>query len=198
LEEVLRGAGLDPSHAVMSPEVAHQLGEVLRLVVAGTMEVLKARNDIRRELRIPSTMLAPSKNNPLKFSADVDDALHKLFIQRAAAYLDTATAFREAFNDIRRHQLALLKSVAVAFDHMLGRFDPKELERQMGVEAGRSGVLGLGSKNKVWDAYAQLYSELQSDHDDTYRKLFGDIWAKAYESELRNQQNSSPLDKEPS
>jgi type VI secretion system protein ImpI len=185
LDEILRGAGLDPAHAVIAPEVARQLGAVLRLVVGGTMEILKARNDIRRELRIPSTQLAPKKNNPLKFSADVDDALHKLFIQHSPSYLDTVTAFNEAFNDIRRHQLALLKSVGVAFDHMLARFDPKDLEKQMQVEGGRPGILGLGAKNKPWEAYARLYAELLSDHESTYRKLFGAEWAKAYEAQIR-------------
>ncbi|MBV8400379.1 MAG: type VI secretion system-associated FHA domain protein TagH, partial [Acetobacteraceae bacterium] len=169
LEEILRGAGLDPARAVITPEVARQLGEVLRLVVGGTMEILRARNDIRRELRIPSTQLAPGKNNPLKFSADVDDALHKLFIQRAPSYLDTVSAFREAFNDIRDHQLALLKSVGVAFDYMLAKFDPKELERQLQVEVSRP-VLGLAGKAKPWEAYARWYAELAGDHDHTYRK----------------------------
>ena len=198
LQEVLRGAGLDPTHAFMAPEVARQLGELLRLVVAGTMEVLKARNDIRRELRIPSTQLAPVKNNPLKFSADVDDALHRLFVQRSAAYLDTVSAFREAFDDIRHHQVALLKSVGVAFDHMLAKFDPKDLEKQLHLEPSRSGVLGLGgAKAKPWEAYAQLYAELLSDHDHTYRRLFGEVWARAYETELRSPERNRSDEESP-
>ena len=195
LEEILRGAGLDPARAVITPEVARQLGEVLRLVVGGTMEILRARNDIRRELRIPSTQLAPGKNNPLKFSADVDDALHKLFIQRAPSYLDTVTAFREAFDDIRHHQLALLKSVGVAFDYMLAKFDPKELEKQLQLEVGRA-VLGLAGKAKPWEAYGRWYAELASDHDHTYRKLFGDKWAKAYETEIRSPKRGARPDEE--
>jgi type VI secretion system FHA domain protein len=187
LGEILRGAGLDPAHTVIAPEVARQLGEILRLVVDGTMEMLKARNAIRRELRVPSTQLAPKRNNPLKFSADVDDALHKLFIQRAPAYLDTVSAFGEAFEDIRRHQFALLKSVGVAFDSMLAKFDPKELEKNLRLEGGRAGVLGLGGgKTRQWEAYARLYAELIDDRDQAYRELFGDRWASAYETELRS------------
>jgi len=187
LDDVLSGAGLDPSQVTISSEVARQLGEVLRIVVAGTMDVLKARNDIRRELRIPSTMLAPHENNPLKFSADVDDALHKLLVQRASAYLGTVAAFREAFGDIRHHQVALLKSVGAAFDHMLRRFDPKVLEEQLGQKGGRGGVLGFGSKDKPWQAYVEHYGELQADRDHAYRRLFGEEWARAYEKELQQQ-----------
>jgi type VI secretion system FHA domain protein len=176
-----------PAQVTISPEVARQLGEVLRIVVAGTMEVLKARNDIRRELRIPSTVLAPNENNPLKFSADVDDAMHKLFIQRASAYLATVPAFREAFGDIRHHQVALLKSVGAAFEHMLGKFDPKVLEQQFKTKTGREGVLGFGSKDKTWQAYVEHYTQLREDREHAYRKLFGEQWAQAYEKELQTQ-----------
>src|SRR5215472_12727687 len=196
LDEVLRGAGLDPARVALSPEVARQLGEVLRIVVEGTLQILKGRNDIRRELRIPSTMLAPRENNPLKFSADVEDALHKLLVQRASAYLGTVAAFREAFGDIRHHQVALLKSVAVAFDHMLGKFDPKVLEAQLDQKTGRSGMLGLGGKGKPWQAFVEYYAELQADHDHAYRKLFGEEWAKAYEKELALQKSGDRLREE--
>jgi type VI secretion system protein ImpI len=187
LDDVLRGAGLDPAQVSMSPEVAHQLGEVLRIVVAGTMDVLKARNDIRRELRLASTVLEARENNPLKFSADVDDALHKLLIQRAAAYLGTVAAFREAFGDIRCHQIALLKSVGAAFDHMLAKFDPKSLESELGLPPGRSGVLGLVAKDKTWESYIKHYAELVADREGSYRRLFGEEWARSYEKELELQ-----------
>jgi type VI secretion system protein ImpI len=187
LDDVLRGAGLDPAQVSMSPEVAHQLGEVLRIVVAGTMEVLKARNDIRRELRLASTALAARENNPLKFSADVDDALHKLLIQRAAAYLGTVAAFQESFSDIRCHQIALLKSVGAAFDHMLAKFDPKSLEAELELSPGRSGVLGLVAKGKPWETYVKHYAELVGDREASYRRLFGEEWARSYEKELETQ-----------
>jgi type VI secretion system protein ImpI len=194
LDEMLRGAGLDPSQVRLSPELAQQLGEVLRIVVAGTMEVLKARNDIRRELRLPSTVLASTDNNPLKFSADLDDALHKLLVQRSDAYLGTVAAFREAFSDIRHHQIALLRSVGVAFDHMLRRFDPEALEEQFGSKVDRPGV--LGKKHKPWQAYVEYYAALQDDRDHAYRRLFGEEWAKAYEQELQLQKSLERAGKE--
>jgi type VI secretion system protein ImpI len=189
LDDVLRGAGLDPAQVTMSPEVASQLGEVLRIVVAGTMDVLRARNDIRRELHIPSTMLAARENNPLKFSADVDDALHKLLVQRASAYLGSVAAFREAFGDIRHHQVALLRSVGIAFDHMLSKFAPKTLEEQFQVKGSRSGMIGLGARGRPWQAYIEHYAELLADRDHAYRKLFGEEWARAYEKELQLQKS---------
>jgi type VI secretion system FHA domain protein len=197
LADVLRKAGVDPAQVDLSPGIVEQLADALRIVIEGTMDTLKVRNDIRRELRISSTMMATRENNPLKFSADADDALHKLLVQRSHAYLDMAAAFREAFGDIRHHQVAMLKSVGVAFDYMLSRFDPKILEKQFAPKPGSTGILSLTGKIKPWQAFVEYYAELRADHERTYRRLFGEEWAKAYEQELMLQKSSAHKPKGP-
>jgi type VI secretion system protein ImpI len=137
-------------------------------------------------------MLAPRENNPLKFSANVEDALHKLLVQRADAYLDITAAFGEAFTDIRHHQLALLKSVSAAFDHMLARFDPEKLEaRNESKGGGLPGVLNLGGKGKAWQNYVEYYAQLRADREHAYRRLFGEQWAKSYEQELAQRKSNA-------
>ena len=188
LDSLLRGAGIDPAQTQLSEEVASQLGEVLRIVVEGTMQVLQARNQIRKEFRMATTQVAPRNNNPLKFSADVDDALHKLLVQRSPAYLDTVSAFTDAFDDIRVHQLAMLASLRVAFDSMLRQFDPHVLQAQFAKQgAARGSVLGLGGKPKHWEAYVGRYAELAADRDFAFRRLFGEEFGKAYEQNLEQQ-----------
>jgi type VI secretion system protein ImpI len=187
LENLLRGAGLDPGQTQLSQEVASQLGEVLRIVVEGTMQVLQARNQIRKEFRMATTQVAQKNNNPLKFSADVADALHKLLIQRSPAYLDTVNSFTDAFDDIRVHQLAMLASLRVAFDYMLSQFDPEILQAQFARQAGRGSVLGIGGKPKPWEAYTARFGELAADRDFAFRRLFGEEFGKAYEQNLEQQ-----------
>jgi type VI secretion system FHA domain protein len=187
LENLLRGAGLDPAQTQLSEEVASQLGEVLRIVVEGTMQVLQARNQIRKEFRMATTQVAQRNNNPLKFSADVADALHKLLVQRSPAYLDTVSSFADAFDDIRVHQFAMLASLRVAFDYMLSQFDPEVLQAQFARQGGRGSVLGLGGKPKLWEAYVGRYGELTADRDFAFRRLFGEEFGKAYEQNLEQQ-----------
>ena len=189
LENLLRGAGLDPTQTQLSQEVAGQLGEVLRIVVEGTMQVLQARNQIRKEFRMASTQVAQKNNNPLKFSADVADALHKLLVQRSPAYLDTVNSFTDAFDDIRVHQLAMLSSLRVAFEYMLQQFDPEVLQAQFSRQAGRGSVLGIGGKPKLWEAYVARYGELAADRDFAFRRLFGEEFGKAYEQNLEQQKH---------
>jgi type VI secretion system protein ImpI len=196
LENLLRGAGLDPHQAHLSEEVASQLGEVLRIVVEGTMQVLQARNQIRKEFRMPTTQVAQKNNNPLKFSADVGDALHKLLIQRSPAYLDTVSSFEDAFDDIRVHQLAMLASLRVAFDFMLKQFDPDVLQTQFAKQGARGSVLGL-NKPKLWESYVGRYAEFAADPDFAFRRLFGEQFGKAYEQNLEQQRRMLKTHKNP-
>ena len=185
VQELLKGAGLE-ANTQLPPEVAAQLGEALRIVVEGTRRVLQARNDIRREFRLPTTQVARKDNNPLKFSADASDALHKLLVQRSPAYLDTVRAFSDAFDDICVHQAAMLAALRKAFEHMFEQFEPESLGARLAQRRGRGSVLGLGKPN-LWEQYAARYQEWAADPDFAFRQLFGEEFGKAYEQYLAEQ-----------
>jgi type VI secretion system FHA domain protein len=179
LSQLLQGAGL--SGQDLSPEMMQDLGKVLRVVVEGVMDVLRARAEIKSQFRLPMTRIQAAENNPLKHSPNVESALHTLLVQKNPGFLPTVQAFEDAFADIRNHQMAMLEGLRVAFDSMLESFDPKELEK--GFE--RAAKRGFGSaKSKYWDLYADRFSQLGVDADDTFRRLFGDVFAEAYEKQL--------------
>jgi type VI secretion system FHA domain protein len=193
LLEVLRGAGLDVNS--IDPQVAAQLGQVLRTVVEGLMEVLRARGEIKGEFRLQQTTFKPRENNPLKFSANVEDALHNLLVKRNAAYLNAPAAFEDAFADVRSHQVAMLAGMRAAFDYMLTRFDPAALAAQFDARPGRKLSLGIGAGGRHWDSFGEYYKEMTRDRDDCFRRLFGDQFARAYEEQLqrlRAESNKSP------
>lgn len=180
---MLRGAGLDVES--VDPQIVAQLGQVLRIVVDGLMEVLRARGEIKGEFRLQQTTFKPRENNPLKFSANVEDALHNLLVKRNAAYLDTPAAFEDAFVDVRHHQVAMLAGMRAAFDFMLTRFDPEALARQFDARPGRKLSIGLGAGSRHWDSFGEYYKEMTRDADDCFRRLFGDQFARAYEEQLQ-------------
>jgi type VI secretion system FHA domain protein len=184
LESLLRGAGLPD--AALSPEVAAQLGQVLREVVEGLMEVLRARGEIKNEFRLQQTAFKPRENNPLKFSADAEEVLHKLLVKRNPAYLDTPSAFKDAFDDVRAHQVAMLAGMRAAFGFMLKRFSPPALRAQFDAKPGRKIPLGVGSAGRYWESFEEFYKELTADDEDCFRRLFGDQFARSYEEELKH------------
>lgn len=177
----LRSAGVDP--ATVPPDTAAVLGHIMRTVVQGLIEVLRARSEIKTEFRMPVTQVKVSENNPLKFAANAEDALGNLFGRRNPAYLGPQDAFEDAFNDVRFHQLAMLVGVRAGFDSLMSRFDPEQLMELFERQGKRGGLFG-GAKGKYWELYTQRFQELAADRDDTFRRLFGEEFARAYEQQL--------------
>src|SRR5690606_4847583 len=108
-------------------ELLSAAGQMLREVVLGMMDLLKARTDHKDQLHLSQTTIGPSDNNPLKFSTSVDDALVKLLDGRPNSYLGPAEAIRASFGDLRAHHSALAAATRVAMDEFMTRIEPEEL-----------------------------------------------------------------------
>ena len=175
----------------MTPELANDFGLILRVVVSGLMDVLQARQRTKTEFGMGNTVFQPKDNNPLKFSANVEDALHNLLVKRNAAYLNPVDAFEDAFQDIRNHQIAMLAGVRVAFDAMLARFDPEQLQEQFDRKK-KGALVSVPAKMRYWDLYRDWIHDMVHDADDSFRELFGDAFAQAYEDQLRRLKAHGP------
>jgi type VI secretion system protein len=182
ITSLLVGAGL--SEAQITPELIENFGRILRVVVAGLMDVLRARERIKDEFRMRMTTFKAMDNNPLKFSANVDDALHNLLVKRNSAYLGPVEAFEDAFQDVRNHQMAMLAGVRVAFEAMLGEFDPDRLREQFDKHVKKGGLLSGPAKLRYWEMYDEKFRAMVKDQESTFRDLFGEEFARAYEEQL--------------
>lgn len=182
LEQLLAAAGVPESQ--MAPELAQELGEVLRVVVQGVMEVLQSRAEIKSQLRMSMTLMKPAENNPLKFSPNVEAALHTLLVERNRGYLPTVRAFQEALTDIRHHQIAVLQGIRSAFHAMLEQFNPVRLEQEFERHGAKRGLLNVGSKGRFRDAYVEEYERITRDPDESFKRLFGEYFAQAYEDQM--------------
>lgn len=151
---------------------------VMRESVEGLMQALRARQTIKNEFRINATMVEPRENNPFKFSISPEDALENLFLKAGRAYLPPVEAVREAFADIADHQLALFSALRTAYDNLMTSFDPERLEARFEKQRGKSLLKG-GGRN--WDTYKSYYQELGEDRDRSFRHLFAEQFAEAYE-----------------
>jgi len=188
LAQVLAGAGLDDK--AVTPELAQDFGRILRIVVSGLMDVLQARQRTKAEFGVGNTVFQPKDNNPLKFSANVEDALHNLLVKRNTAYLSPVDAFEDAFDDIRNHQIAMLEGVRVAFDAMLARFDPERLQEQFDRKK-KGALVSVPARMRYWDLYRDWIHDMVHDAD-SFRELFGDDFAQAYEEQLRRLKAHGP------
>jgi type VI secretion system FHA domain protein len=183
LMAVLEGAGLQT--APVTAEFARSFGEIFRVVVSGVMDVLRARQQIKDEFRMRLTQFRAADNNPLKFSANVDDALHNLLVKRNAAYLEPVEAFEDAFDDLRDHQIAMLAGMRVAFESMLAHFNPEALQEHFDHQLKRNALSSMTARLRYWDLYRDRFDEMAEDTESTFRRLFGEEFAKAYEEQLK-------------
>jgi type VI secretion system protein ImpI len=177
---VLAGAGLAP--ADVTPELARDFGRILRVVVSGVMDVMRSRQEIKDEFRMRPTRIGPAENNPLKVSANVDDALHNLLVKRNPAYLAPVEAFEDAFADLRNHQIAMLAGMRVAFESMLAELDPDRLQQEFDRQLGKGLV---PAKLRYWELFREWRLRIVKDPDTSFRRLFGDEFARAYGEQLQ-------------
>jgi len=182
LAALLRNAGVDP--ATLPPETAASLGYILRTVVQGVIDVLRARSEIKSQFRLSMTRVKTAENNPLKFAVNAEDALSSLLGRRSAAYLGPAEAFEDAFDDIRFHQLAMLAGMRAGFEQLLERFEPGRLQDEFEKQVKRGGLLGIGGKSRYWELYAEMFERIAGDREEAFRRLFGEEFAAAYEKQL--------------
>ena len=182
LRQLLTAAGIQGVEP--SPELAKTLGTVLRAAVDGVMDVLRARERAKGDLRLRGTTFKPQDNNPLKFSANADDAFHNMLVKNNAAYLAPSEAFEDALQDIGDHQAAIVASTRLAFESMLAEFDPTRLQEEFDRQIKKGSILGVPAKLRYWDLYREKYGEMVKEGDASFRALFGDELAKAYQEHL--------------
>jgi len=177
-----RGAGVET--ASLSPDAQAKLltlaGQMLRETVLDLMGALKHRSDQRA--RMHATDPAQT-NNPLKNSAGVEEALRKL-LNAHSRQLGSVEALREAFGDLRNHQLALDAAGQMGLDDLLHRLDPSELQERFDRGLKRNPAAGGANKAKYWELYSEFYPLVNQRDARGLPAVFAEEFARAYAEKL--------------
>jgi type VI secretion system FHA domain protein len=185
LDAFFRGAGIAGKRvdAQQAEAILLRLGQLMREMILGISESLHLRAEQKNALRLPNTTIQQQNNNPLKFSASVEETLMNLLFRDSQEYLTATEAVREAYADLRLHQLTLLKALRGALDVYAKRLDPDALEQKF--SRGKSGMLmGAANKLKYWDLYKDVF-QLVADHPPgEFPSQFLEDFAQAYEDEM--------------
>ncbi|SFB30815.1 FHA domain protein [Pseudomonas sp. NFIX10] len=189
LQAFLRGAGLDQLRLDKANAEAQMenIGRSYRLMVEGLIDVLRARSSLKGEFRIQQTMIQPVENNPLKFAPNVDEALLLLLRHGNQAFMAPDAAVRDSFDDLRAHQLAVMAGVEAAIKHLLGRFEPAQLEERMAKPGGLSGIFSGSRQAQYWQQFTELYSNISQEAQEDFQDLFGREFSRAYEEHSTRQ-----------
>lgn len=160
------------------------VGEVFRAMTEGLREVLMSRAAIKGDMRVEQTMIQARNNNPLKFSVTADDAVAALLTKDRPGYMQPLAAAKEAFNDVKSHELAVMAGVQTALMSLLQRFDPATLEKRMS-QGLLASVLPGARKAGYWDSFTEVYKQIAQEAEDDFQAVFGREFAKAYKAQTR-------------
>jgi len=193
IDAFLAGAGLEPrrvSEVSMTTDFMHQFGEAFRTAVQGTMDLLAARSEIKREFRSDVTIISPKENNPLKFLPNADGVIMQMVGQNFPGFMKPIPAMKEAYFDLQIHQLALMAGIRAAYAEALARLDPAELEKKF--ETGGSLITKISStaqKAALWDDYKQRYTDISRHAEDDLAAFSGEAFVKAYDAAVDSTKN---------
>jgi type VI secretion system FHA domain protein len=193
-EAFLAGAGVKDVKFPqgMTPEIMGIVGRVLRESVQGTLDLLNARAQVKSEIHASATVIVPRDNNPLKFSPNAEVALSHLLEPKGQGFMTPIRAMRDAFDDLRAHQIAVLSGMRAALTGVMSRFRPERLETKLNDKSMLDSLLPMARKAKQWDLFAELYREISAEAEEDYRVVVGKEFRRAYEAQLAKFRASDP------
>ena len=181
----IEGAAIEPGkvNITVTPDFMRGFGEALRVAVQGSIDLLSARSEIKREFRADVTIIASGANNPLKFLPTADGVMLQLAGQTFPGFMKPVPAMQEAYKDLAVHQIALMAGIRAAYAEAVARLSPAELEKDA---AAGSGLLSKFSsvhrKAALWDDFQKRYDAIRRNAEDDLMAFSGQTFVDAYEA----------------
>lgn len=177
---------------VVDADLMHRLGCLLRESTSGTLALLNARATVKQELRADVTMISGKQNNPLKFSPDVQGALRHFFGVPTPGFMTAEEAMRDAYDDLRAHEIGFMAGLRAALTGVLGRFDPERLEQRLPRKGGLDALLPVARRARLWELFTELYRDLSNEAEEDFHQLFGREFLKAYSEHVAAMRRTRP------
>ncbi len=185
LAAFVRGLGpLQQPVELLTPGLMQRVGELLRSSTEGTLQLLIARQEIKREVRAEVTVIAAQANNPLKFSPTVEVALSHLLGPGMRGFMPAEAAMRDAYQDLRAHEFGVMVGMRAALEHVVRQFEPDRLEKNIAAKSRLDAIFSANRKAKLWDQFVKLYGDIAREAEDDFHALFGKAFLKAYQEQL--------------
>lgn len=195
----MNGLGL-PSSYQIDEQTAKHAGAMIRLLVEGLVELLKARKTIRKGIGATDrTELMGHSNNALKLDLSMSELVQYLFSPHTGGgYMPAAQALRESIHELQVHEHSTLTAARAMLEGALREFDPTVLRSELHTE-GRRFPIGLLQDARAWRAYEALYEARVSNFGDWLQKAFERHFTPTYvrESGRTNSLRAGPSEADP-
>ncbi len=159
-------------------------------ILSGVLATLQSRSEVKNELRASQTILQPVENNPIKFSINMQDAIHNLFVSQRPGFLKPSDSVKQVFEDITQHEAALITGIQAGLNGLLRRLSPEAIETQINNMESRKNVFGKISPAKKWEYYKEVFQLCMENSSDSFLDMFGEDFVKGYETHISHQKKS--------
>ncbi|WP_224055093.1 type VI secretion system-associated FHA domain protein TagH [Vibrio penaeicida] len=187
LDAFLSGLGISrnmvPSQH--SDEWFKQLGESFSLLLGGLMDTLHHRAEFKQTNRLNHTAFQRHENNPLKFSANLEDAIHNLYNRNSSSFLGPQNAIQEAFDDIEKHEKALMQGVDGAVKGVMGLLNPEYISSMNAGDGVLEKIIPGKTQANFWKNYEKQYLDLTNELEGNSIPFYLEDFAKSYEMALK-------------
>ncbi|MFP8968229.1 type VI secretion system-associated FHA domain protein TagH [Pokkaliibacter sp. CJK22405] len=186
LKAFVRGLGIHPDMAPADhdPQWWETVGGATRQLLEGLLIALRERSRFKSEFRVNQTQFRAAENNPLKFSASVEDAVHNLFNRRSSSFMSAEKAIADAYADIAGHEKALLQGVDGAVNGLLRQLDPESISQRQFKEGMFDKFNPARKQANYWQLYTELHESLMEDSRGRQQSYLDDF-IQAYETAER-------------
>ncbi|MDN3681072.1 type VI secretion system-associated FHA domain protein TagH [Vibrio tapetis subsp. quintayensis] len=189
----LKGMGISPQMVPVHGKDAwfEMLGSSFTLLLSGLMETLHHRAAFKQSNRLNHTAFQRHENNPLKFSANVEDAIHNLYNRNSASFLGPLQSIEEAFDDIEKHEKALMHGVEGAVSGVMNLLEPSYITNQNFKVGVLDKLIPNNSAVNYWKRYEKIFIELNNEIQAGNSPFYLEDFAKSYEVALKKVERST-------
>jgi len=184
----LKGLGLSEriSAENMSSEVYFELGQSMNLMFMGLIKLLRNRSEIKSEFKINQTTFKQQENNPLKFSATIDDVFNNLYLHGSSSFLTPAKAIQDAFLDTEKHEKAFSAGTLGALVGILNQLDPEKIQQNNTQPHYLDKLIPAKKEARNWELFAELHDNIKAEISTHGNGAITDDFVKAYDKKIRN------------
>ncbi|MFM2592521.1 type VI secretion system-associated FHA domain protein TagH [Vibrio harveyi] len=185
----VRGLGINPNMVPdeNSEQWFEQLGQSFSLMLLGLMETLHNRAEFKQNNRLNHTAFRKSENNPLKFSANLEDAIHNLYNRNTASFMRADIAIKEAFVDIENHEKALMKGVEGTVSSVMSLVEPSSIYSDaMSSDSFFNKIIPARKYAQSWKKFEGVHYQLTDEIINKESPFYLEDFAKHYENALRS------------
>ena len=164
----------------LGPAFMETLGQLLREISSGTIDLLRIRAQAKSSVHADLTMIGSREINPLKAAWDAEVALRHLLAPQRADIMGPVQAMSDAYDDLRLHDRGLAAGIRAALAGLLARFDPEALEKQLADGGMVDSLLASSRKSRGWDLLVELYGDLSVEAEQDFWRIFEKEFLQAY------------------